>query len=98
MTTSEEPFKLHMRRHSVLIILQRPHHETRLFFVLQKLTCRWTNSLCNWYVRNKSSLILSIVYDFRSYNHAQIRKFNQRESLFNRALITICFEQIDKFM
>lgn len=78
MTTSEEPFKLHTRRHSVLIILQRSHHETQLFFVLQKLTCPWTNILYNWYARNKSSLILFIVYDFRSYNHVQIRKFNQR--------------------
>lgn len=34
MTTSEEPFKLRMRRHSVLIILQRSRHETQLFFVL----------------------------------------------------------------
>lgn len=83
MTTSEEPFKLRMRRHSLLIILQRSRHETQLFFVLQKLTRRWTNILYNWYARNKSSLILSIVYDFRSYNHVQIRKFNQRESLFN---------------
>lgn len=83
MTTSEEPFKLRMRRHSVLIILQRSRHETQLFFVLRKLTRRWTNILYNWYARNKSSLILFIVYDFRSYNHVQFIQSFIRESLFN---------------
>lgn len=83
MTTSEEPFKLRMRRHSVLIILQRSRHETQLFFVLRKLTRRWTNILYNWYARNKSSLILFIVYDFRSYNHVQFIQSFSHESLFN---------------